>query len=797
MQYPYAFGAKTSLARIQPAWMLRLSLFRMIVWTAAALVVLLSPVSMAAASTHVNSLTNRVVAGATSATGVSPQVQAVYGTNGSFTTPGTGACTATSLTQSAGVALDGSGGLYIADTYANRVLHFPAGSTTPDRVYGQPDFTHCSSNRGGSPSATTLNAPWGVAVARNGGLYVADRMNQRVLFYPAGSTQATRVYGQRGSFTSNKPNNGGVSATSLNQPLELTLTASNTLCVSDFVNQRVLCYPAGSTRATQVYGQGNSFTSTTANLGGVSAASLWGPDGVRFDSSANLYVTDLYNNRVLYYPAGNSTIATRVYGQGNSFTSNTANLAGVSASSLYYPFGLALDTSNNLYVADTGNNRVLYYPAGGSTTAIQVYGQGGSFTSNTANNGGLSPLSLHNPIDLALDKNGSIYVSDAGSARVLAYQPAVPRSCGITLTVGGIYQYAPLVVDPRTGYLHPLGVSCTVDLRGYNLSGLEFAYGTESYGPYMVSDKQLALLTSGTTMNLVRVPYNVGWWLSDVYIPLANMHYRAWMDSVVQMIKRHGAYVELSRVNDFSALPCPNATNTCPSQADPSYPSWNVAIGADITRTNQFWQSIVPTYANDAAVIYNSWNEFALTDSSLWRQNVNTLITTIQSTAQTVAPTMPPAVVVVSDRSYAGSFDEIIGGSVADLTQPNLIYDFHQYDGFSGVHNGMNCQEPLSSFFNTALGAWPVYADRQIGFVQSHGHAAMIGEWGGCYDTDDPNGAAILYHSRLTSYARTHHIGMAYYEAFVGLLTWDASGFTGFNDNGLKVQQAYNYSDLS
>ena len=794
MQYRYAFGGHTSLAPRRSARVLRQALFRVIVGTAIAFMALLSPVSLAVASTHGNSLTNTGVASATTG---SPQVQAVYGTSGSFTTSGTGACTATSLTQSAGVALDSSGGLYIADTYANRVLHFPAGSTTPDRVYGQPDFTHCSSNQGGNPSATTLNGPWGVAVSKNGGLYVADRLNNRVVFYPAGSTTATRVYGQRGSFTSTKPNNGGVSATSLNQPLELTLNASNTLCASDFLNHRVLCYPIGSTKATQVYGQGNNFTSNTANLGGVSASSLWGPDGVRFDSSANLYVADLYNNRVLFYPAGSSTIATRVYGQANSFTSNAANNGGVSATSLYSPFGLALDSSNNLYVADAVTNRVLYYPAGGSTTAIQVYGQEGNFTSYTANNGGLSPLSLHNPVDLALDKNGSIYVSDAGNARVLEYQPAVPRSCGITLTVGGIYQYAPLVVDSQTGYLHPLGESCTVDLRGYNLSGLEFGYGTEGYGPYIVNDKQLTLLTSGTTMNLVRVPYNVGWWLSDVYVPLANMHYRAWMDSVVQMIKRHGAYVELSRVTDFSALPCPNATNTCPSQADPSYPSWNAAIGADITHTTQFWQSIVPAYANDSAVIYNSWNEFALSNPPLWRQNVNTLITTIQATAHAVASTMPPAVVVLSDQSYAGGFDELINGSAADFTQSNLIYDFHQYDGFSGTHNGLACQEPLSSFFYTALGAWPVRADQQIGFVQSHGHAAMFGEWGGCYDTDDPNGAAILYHSRLTSYARAHHIGLAYYEAFVSVLTWDASGFTGFNDNGLKVQQAYNYSDLS
>src|SRR5450755_4472583 len=107
MQYSYTFGVNASLVRVP-----RHSLFHMIVGTAIALVALLSPASMAIASMHIDSLTNRVAA---SATNVSPQVQAVYGTNGSFTTPGMGACTATSFTEGAGVALDSSGGLYIAD----------------------------------------------------------------------------------------------------------------------------------------------------------------------------------------------------------------------------------------------------------------------------------------------------------------------------------------------------------------------------------------------------------------------------------------------------------------------------------------------------------------------------------------------------------------------------------------------------------------------------------------------------------------------------------------------------------
>ncbi len=143
-------------------------------------------------------------------------------------------------------------------------------------------------------------------------------------------------------------------------------------------------YSAGvSPAAFAVYGQAGSFTSNTANNGGVSASSLNNPRRVALDSSGNLYVSDFNNNRVLFYPAGSIT-ATRVYGQNGSFTSNTANNGGISASSLNQPKSVAIDNNGNLYVADTGNNRVLFYPAG-STTATRVYGQNGSFTSNTIN----------------------------------------------------------------------------------------------------------------------------------------------------------------------------------------------------------------------------------------------------------------------------------------------------------------------------------------------------------------------------------------------------------------------------
>jgi hypothetical protein len=347
--------------------------------------------------------------------------------------------------------------LYIADYGNSRVLGYKdvtsfVNGSPADLVIGQPDFLSGAGNNGGV-SASSLDFPTGVAVDGGGNLYVADYNNSRVLEYnapfgacgsfPCVGGPAALVFGQGGSFTTNTANKGGVSANSLDAPLGVAVDAGGNLYVADTFNSRALEYNTPlttDTTADLVFGQGGSFTTNTQNKGGVSANSLDVPEAVAIDSGGNLYVADTSNSRVLEYdtPLTTDTTADLVFGQGGSFTTNTAEKGGLSANSLYAPQGVALDASGNLYVADTANQRVLEYntPLTTDTTADHVFGQEGSFTTNTANSGGVSANSLSDPVGLAVDSGGNLYIADDQNNRVLEYKTPLPTNTTADIVLG-------------------------------------------------------------------------------------------------------------------------------------------------------------------------------------------------------------------------------------------------------------------------------------------------------------------------------------------------------------------------
>jgi sugar lactone lactonase YvrE len=348
-----------------------------------------------------------------------------------------------SLRSPAAVALDPtSGRLYVADQGNHRVLSWPSAAAldngeAADLVIGQRDFYGSAANRGAAqPAAGRLNMPQGLALDAAGNLYVADYANNRVLEFdtPAATDGlADRVFGQP-DMNSGTANNGGINAAGLAGPGDVVIDALGRMYVSDSLNHRILRYDAplaSDAVADLVLGQAG-FTANLPNRGNAtpSSAGLAVPIGLGFGPGGRLAVADTGNHRVLAYPSAPETgsPAVAVVGQ-PGFTSNIANNGGLDAGSLNYPLDVAADGAGNLYVADSGNHRVLEYDVpwapGGGFDADRVFGQL-DLTSGTANlPGAASASTLNNPALLAVEADGQMFLADLGNSRVLAYLPAL------------------------------------------------------------------------------------------------------------------------------------------------------------------------------------------------------------------------------------------------------------------------------------------------------------------------------------------------------------------------------------
>jgi len=228
----------------------------------------------------------------------------------------------TQLVVDAGIALDTSGSvphLYVADPYNHRVLGFAdarriTAGATADIVIGQPDKSHalCNYPSGdpNQPTASSLCRPVAVLVDPQGNLYVSDSGNGRVLRFPApfnnkGALEsADLVLGQRDFQTVVQDPGPGT----MKSPYGLAFTGSNGLLVADQSFNRVLyfkftannTFSAGADNgltATKVFGQPNFTTITT----GTGIAAMNAPHHISTDADGLVYVADSGNNRVLVF----------------------------------------------------------------------------------------------------------------------------------------------------------------------------------------------------------------------------------------------------------------------------------------------------------------------------------------------------------------------------------------------------------------------------------------------------------------------------------------------------------------
>ena len=217
------------------------------------------------------------------------------------------------LSRPWGVAVDGSGNVYIADSYNGRVLKetLSAGSYTQSTV-----------------ASSGLVNPLGVAVDGSGNVYIVDATAGVFKETVSGSTYTQST----------------VTTSSLNNPSGLAVDSSGNVYIADTTNQRVL----KETLSGSTYSEGTI------------GSSLQSPCGIAVDSSGNVYIGD------------SAAGVLEEMWSGSSYTQQT-----IASSGLNLPCGVAVDSSGNVYVADTGNHRMVEEAVSGGSYTPQTVATSG------------------------------------------------------------------------------------------------------------------------------------------------------------------------------------------------------------------------------------------------------------------------------------------------------------------------------------------------------------------------------------------------------------------------------------
>ncbi|HVW10839.1 MAG TPA: hypothetical protein VHC90_19770 [Bryobacteraceae bacterium] len=294
--------------------------------------------------------------------------------------------------QPKGLAVDAQGNLYIADTGNNRVREIANGAVTTVAGNGVPGF----SGDGAPPQNAQLNDPESVAVTPPGALFIADTGNYRV-----------RELGE--FFIGTAAGNGNSTAFSA---AAIALDGAGNLFVSDSANHVVREVSANGAVSTIA---GDGFSGFAGDDGPALSAHFSTLAGIAADSSGDVFVVDAGNQRVRKISA-NGTITT-VAGNGTAGFSGDGGLA--TSAELNNPSGIAVDSSGNLFIADTGNNRIREVSASGTMTTIA----GNGIAGYSGDGGAGVTAALSGPAGIAIGKSGAIYFSDTGNNAVRLLTP--------------------------------------------------------------------------------------------------------------------------------------------------------------------------------------------------------------------------------------------------------------------------------------------------------------------------------------------------------------------------------------
>jgi sugar lactone lactonase YvrE len=265
----------------------------------------------------------------------------------------------------------------------------------------------------------------------------------------ANGENASVVIGQP-NFNTQFRNSAIVNQSRLDNPYDVKFDSSGNLWVDDASNSRILEFKAPLSTdesASLVLGEPNFGTTYYASGGSLNGSVLAVPEGMAFDSSGNLWVSDTVDARIVEFKAPFSTgeNASLVLGVPNLKTPGDTTLPA-SQTNLNSPEGLAFDSQGNLWVADPGYYRVVEFkaPFSNGEAASTVLGQDNFTAKDFPNEPSCPPTcneptaaTLNDPTDVAFDHSGNLWVADRSDDRISEFTAPFSNGQAATLWVGG------------------------------------------------------------------------------------------------------------------------------------------------------------------------------------------------------------------------------------------------------------------------------------------------------------------------------------------------------------------------
>ncbi len=317
-----------------------------------------------------------------------------------------GLATAANLSVPEAVAVDSAGNIYIADTFNCVIRRVAASTGYISTVAG--NGTRGYSGDGGPATIAELYMPTGVAVDVAGNIYFAD--NQRIRKVTASTGIITTV---AGSGSQGYLGDGGpATSAELNWPWAVAVDAAGNIYFTDTDNQRIRKVAVSTGIITTVAGTGTPGYSGDGRP--ATSAELNSPFGIAVDAAGNIYIADYFNNRVRKVTASTGDISTVA---GNGTQGFFGDGATATNAEMYYPTSVAVDTVGNFYIADDVNDRIRKVTA--STGIIQTVAGTGS-TGYSGDGGPATSGELFWPYGVAVDTAGNIYIADKDNNRIRA-----------------------------------------------------------------------------------------------------------------------------------------------------------------------------------------------------------------------------------------------------------------------------------------------------------------------------------------------------------------------------------------